>query len=175
MVQERDKQLIVATHGRGIYTIDLAPFYELHRSDLASGEKSHLFPIPLATRPYTSDVRPGLNFREFEKTPITFWLSEAGEVKLSVWRAGSTEEDDSKQEEDSAADQKAIASFSTTGEKGLNQFHWDLVVKSTKSPEPYFINYKQYLEPGTYRIEFETENHETLTRELTVVDAEQQD
>jgi hypothetical protein len=101
-----------------------------------------------------SDVRTGLNFREFEKTPITFWLHKAGTLKVSVLRQNG----------------EPITSFSLSGDKGLNQFRWDLVLETTRSPQPYFINYKKYLKRGRYRLQLETESKQTMDQDLTVVD-----
>ena len=110
VVQQRAKDLIVATHGRGIYKINLAPIYEHYVKRLASGSDDYLFPIPTAIRPYLSDVRTGLNFREFEKTPITYWLNEADTLKVSVLKQ----------------DGDPVTSFTLSGAQGLNQYRWDL-------------------------------------------------
>ncbi len=156
VVQQRAKDLIVATHGRGIYKMNLAPVYENYVKRLSSTADDYLFPIPTAVRPYLSDVRPGVNFREFEKTPVSYWLNKAGPLKVSVL----------------SQDGESLTSFTLAGSRGLNQFRWDLVLKTTGSPEPYFINDKQYLAPGRYRFQVETASGHSMEQELAVMDGE---
>ena len=179
-IQEREQDLIVATHGRGIYKLNLAPIYQWHDQH-GDGAGDFLFSVPPAKRPYTSDTRPGLNFRDFEKTPISFWLKEAGDVTLTIWNASDTkksaaknkDEGNSKDAKTTKADEP-LASFSLVGEKGLNQFRWDLVLKSQTSSQPYFINFRQYIKSGKYRIRITTQTGTVLEKDLSVVDATQE-
>ena len=179
-IQEREQDLIVATHGRGIYKLNLAPIYQWHDQH-GDGAGDFLFSVPPAKRPYTSDTRPGLNFRDFEKTPISFWLKEAGDVTLTIWNASNTkksaaknkDEGNSKDAKTTKADEP-LASFSLVGEKGLNQFRWDLVLKSQTSSQPYFINFRQYIKSGNYRIRITTQTGTVLEKDLSVVDATQE-
>jgi hypothetical protein len=171
-IHEREKDLLIATHGRGIYKMNLAPLYEMYDDETGFRASGYLFPIPTAKRPYRSDVRPGLNFRSFEKTTITFWQQKAGNVTVSVFPV--IEESDEKENLDTAektgpAD-KPIVSFTHAGKQGLNQFRWDLVVKQNKSSAPYFINYKEFLDTGVYRIRVETADKVALEREFLVED-----
>ncbi len=159
VIQEREQDLVVATHGRGLYKMNLLPLYEHYNSTPASQSVDYLLPIPVAVRPYISDVRPGENFREFDKTPITFWLSQAGDLKVSVLEENG----------------EPVTSFTLTGDRGLNQFRWDLVRKTNVSPQPYFINYKEYLNPGKYRLQIEAGDKQTMEQELIVVDAPHSD
>ena len=151
-IHRQSKQLIVATHGRGIYTMNLAPLYQHIENPIYPENDVHLYPIPVAVRPYISDTRTGINFRPFEKTPITFWLDKSRPVEITI----------------SNEDDQPLTSIKLDGTKGLNQFHWDLVIKSNTSPQPYFINYKQHLDVGNYRIQFKTSNSESATRPFTV-------
>ena len=179
--------------------MNLAPIYHLCQHDAlteAFDRGDFLFPIPPAKRPYVSDVRPGLNFRSFEKTPITFWLSRAGHVELSVLKEGVGPEN--KQESESpvaketseqsieygkiepaknvelpkklATAEKPIVSFELSGEKGLNQFRWNLVVKENRSSAPYFINYQEFLDVGRYRVRIETADKIVHEQSLEVGD-----
>jgi photosystem II stability/assembly factor-like uncharacterized protein len=154
-IQRREMDLIVATHGRGIYKLNLRPIHEmLNQVEAAEASKAdcRLFPIPTARLPGRTDTRPGSNFRGVEKTTISFYVAKAGEVTLSV----------------NAADGRVVASFPLSAAAGLNQFRWDLCVESTKSPEPYFINYKTYLEAGQYRVLLHGDEMDTVEQILNV-------
>ncbi len=160
-IHERERDLIVGTHGRGIYKVNLRPLHECYLKDLSSGSSDYLFPVPTFKRPYLSDVRPGLNFRGVEKEAITFWMHEPGPVKLSV-----------RQNTDELADGEAqlLVTLEMAAAKGLNQFHWDLALDQTDSAEPYFINYKTYLGTGHYRVQLETNDGVVLKRDFEVID-----
>lgn len=155
-IQEREKDLVIATHGRGIYKLNLKPLYQFHAHNHAANEQNQLYPIPTANLPYRSDIRPGLNFRNFEKTTITFWLSEPGEVALKITKDAKS---------------MPLATFRVDGKKGFNQFRWDLVLETTDSPQPYFINYKKYLPKGEYRIQLETDAGIVQEQEFSVVES----
>ncbi len=166
VIQERANELVIATHGRGIYKLGLQPVYELFEKSPEIRDRDYLFAIPEATRPYVSDTRPGLNFGRVEKTSITYWLHEPGQVKLSVWPVAARDRDESNTE----SLPTAITSFSLSGQRGLNQFRWDLVVKKTASLQPYFINYREYLKPGEYLVRIETESNTVMERRLKLID-----
>ena len=167
-IQEREKDLIVGTHGRGIYKLNLGPIYQLHEEH-KDHDRDYLFSIPTAERPYVSDVRPGMNFRGFEKTPISFWLKEAGEVTLTVW--GVVEDSSEDEKEDTGKQQNnPLVSFTLSGHKGLNQFRWDLVLKTRTSSQPYFINFREHIKPGEYRVRIETLAGKVAEQPLSVVD-----
>lgn len=170
-IYEAHNELIVGTHGRGVYKLNLGPIYEYLRNKKTIEKSNYLFTIPTAKRPYTSDTRPGLNFKSFEKTPITYWLRKGGKAKLSVY-PGSTSKEDSAADANrkaAKANSAPIVSFELTGIEGINQFRWDLVIKSQKSSAPYFINYKRFLNPGRYRIQLEVDGT-VSEKELVVVD-----
>ncbi len=141
-IQQRELDLIVGTHGRGVYKVNLAPIYTAHASKLASLSENRLFSVPTAVLPVRTDTRPGLNFKPFEKTVISFWLREAGKVKLEVL----------------GAKDELLKTIKLDGEAGLNQYRWDLVVKQVESPEPYFVNYLEHLQPGQYKIRLVVES-----------------
>jgi hypothetical protein len=152
VIQERENDLIVATHGRGVFKLDLDVMHEVLARGLGEGETDFFFDIPAATRPYLSDVRPGMNFREGEKATISFWLHQASKVKISI--------------QDEAG--KTLVTFLMDGSRGVNQYRWDLVTVATNSPLPYFINYKSHLEPGKYQVQIQREGHPVLETVLVV-------
>ncbi len=166
-IHNGEKELIIATHGRGIYKTDLTPIHDTIGQKLFDKEVDHFFQIPIAKRPYLSDTNPSLNFRKSERTTFSFWLKKASKVKMSVFAANE------KPKSDAASNHspKPIVSFDIDGKKGLNQFRWDLMTQQTKSPAPYFVNYKSYLGVGEYRIQIAGGNDVKLTGQLSVVDS----
>ncbi len=153
-IHEGENDLIVATHGRGIYKVNLDLIHESFLQQLTTNPKDYLFPIPTAKRPYISDTRTGMNFGPVEKTPISFWVRDSGNVTFAVIDSRG----------------KKVASLEREATRGFNQFRWDLVTNATESPLPYFIRYKQYLKPGNYRVQMETGHKSQSTQPLRVIE-----
>lgn len=165
---ESTSELLIATHGRGIYRLNLAPFYQRYMSPIKAGGSIQLLNVPTATRPYLSNVRPGLNFRPLSKTPISFWLKDSGEVTLSVI---GVEGEPAGSDEENVVVKSPLFQCVIDGRRGLNQFRWDLVLKTQKSDAPYFINEREYLNPGSYRVRVETKAGASMEQPFSVVDA----
>ena len=152
VVHEQSRDIIIGTHGRGVYRSSLIEFYELNSKQIDREEESYLFPIPSALHPPLGDTRVGLNFRPFEKCTFSYWLPKDGLVQFSI-------KDKSNEE---------LAVISTTGKRGFNQLRWDLVVETNESLDPYFTQYKKYLPPGTYSVQMSTNSSVVTERNLTV-------
>lgn len=136
-IEEKSKDLLIATHGRGIYKINLSPFYTKMDSAIHA---NFLFSSPKAVFPKRRDTHRDIDENTIIKTPITFWLKEAEQVKLMLCNQA-----------DSVLWSKQMA-----GQKGFNQFRWDLVTDENKSNQPYFTKFKDYLPKGEYKIKLES-------------------
>ncbi len=134
-IHESTMDLIAATHGRGIYKINLRPVHSLVNK-IFSIDKDYLFDIAESQLPWFQSASKVPDYRTIEKTTITWWLSEPKQVKLSV--------------KDST--NKEIWSLNLKGQKGLNQFRWDLIVSRQTSDLPYFTQYEKYLRAGNYKM-----------------------
>lgn len=138
-IQEREKELVVGTHGRGIYVINLDPIYALAAMD-TSLQKTALFEIPNVRYPKVRASHKDIDKASVSKVPISFWLSKPGAVELSVINN----------------QQEMVWGRPIKAGKGLNQLRWDMITKRAESPLPYFIHYEQYIKPGAYQVELKT-------------------
>jgi hypothetical protein len=91
----------------------------------------------VARLPWINDTHREPNLRSLERVPITFFLTEPGEVSLAV-----------KDDRDRTVWEKSVS-----GRRGFNQVRWDLVTRRVDSPRPYFTNYLQFARPGDYQVE----------------------
>ena len=137
IIEEQSKDLIAATHGRGIYKINLTPFYDKIDVEINA---DFLFNPPPAYFPKRRDTHRDIDENTIEKCPITFWLEEAKSVKLLL-----TNQQDS-----------VLWSRQIEGQKGFNQYRWDLVIKNQSSDQPYFTRFKSYLPKGEYILKLES-------------------
>ncbi len=134
-IEPRSKDLIAATHGRGIYKVNLDPMYEYHQNP-----EKRIFEVPDGVLPKKVDTHKDFDRRTRTKTPITFWLDVSQEVEIQILNNNDS----------------LIFSGSLQGKYGFNQFRWDLITEKVESPSPYFIHYDRYIEPGNYKVRVST-------------------
>lgn len=127
------KELIAATHGRGIYKINLEPIYKMINDHL-SLEADHLFEIKPAILPWFLSISETPDYRTIEKVSISFWLQESKPVTIAVIDSMN----------------KEVWKHSEEGKKGLNEYRWDLITKRQDSDQPYFTEYETYIKAGNY-------------------------
>ncbi len=139
-IQERTMDLVIGTHGRGIYKINLKPIHEVFRMGYPP-EENYLCEIDLAKRPWINDTHRDPDFSTVRKVSITYWVPDPKPVTLKVMN-----------DKENIFWKKYIES-----KRGFNQYRWDLVIKEEGSMNPYFIHYKRFLDKGTYRLLLETD------------------
>jgi hypothetical protein len=134
-VQEREMDLVVGTHGRGIYKMNIKAIQEAYKDGAPQADM--IFETPVARLPWINDSHRDPRMRTAEKVPITFYLMNDAEVELRVIGEGG----------------KTIWKKPLKGKKGFNQYRWDLVAKRNDSPQPYFRRYLEFARPGKYEIQ----------------------
>lgn len=134
-VEPRSSDLIVSTHGRGIYKVNLKPLYEVVSNN--SIDQEMLFKVG-NVRVLPADRFDKLHNIDLEKMTISFWLPKARTITLRMINEKN----------------EIIWSREITGRKGLNQYRWDLILKENTSPLPYFLNQKEFLSKGKYTLQF---------------------
>ena len=132
-IHEPTGDLIAATHGRGIYKISLNPLHTFISKNF-SADKDYLFETKENQLPWFQSASGIPDYRTFEKTDIVYWLSEAKPIALSI--------------KDTA--NKEVWSVQLKGEKGFNQYRWDLIVSRQISDLPYFTQFEKWLKAGSY-------------------------
>lgn len=157
-MQERDRDLIVATHGRSLYVIDDVGGLEL-LTPAVRAEPAHLFPPrpTLGFVPYPGFVDSNGNavFRGSnppEGALLTFWLSGFAPegVKLSITNAEG----------------QPVANLTAPAIAGLNRVNWDL--KPTKDVRTeYGGEGNKPVAPGVYTVTLKS-GKTTSTEKLTV-------
>jgi len=153
-IHEATKNLIAGTHGKGIYKINLAAVHAY--ADIKfPADKDYLFELKESRLPWFQSASGMPDYRTFEKTDIVYWLSEAKPVTLSI--------------KDTA--NKKIWSTDLQGQKGFNQYRWDLIVSRQTSDLPYFTQYERWMKAGIYTLALSDAKSE-LTQPFIVVKAE---
>ncbi len=151
VIQEREMDLVVGTHGRGIYRMNLRPIQQAFQD--GASEKSMLFVPDEARLPWNNDTHRDPNYSTMERVPITIFLSKASSVTLTL--------------KDSRGQSVWIRELN--GQKGFNQFLWDLILKRVDSPQAYFYRYFSFAQAGDYTVHVTGEGVD-LTGELSIVE-----
>lgn len=149
VIQEREMDLVVSTHGRGIYRTNLRPLHTAFENGIP--QTNILFETPTARLPWINDTHRDPRYSTMEKVPITFYLLQETPVTLSV--VDSTGE--------------TVWSHKTEGQTGFNQFLWDLVTERVDGQDAYFWRYLTFARAGTYEIQVYGEGVD-LKGQLTV-------
>jgi photosystem II stability/assembly factor-like uncharacterized protein len=112
VVHPRDDVLVIGTHGRSVYVMDVGPVQEFDQK--ISGKEFHMFGIPTV---YRTQQR-GAN----QKAQIYYYLKESRPVSVEII-------DETK---------KVVKSLEFQGNKGINVRTWDL----TRETGNYTVNMK---------------------------------
>ena len=120
-IQERDNDLVVATHGRGVYIADIAPLAELTPAVMA---EAAFFFTPEPEIRWVAHDRTNYSFSNFEGeseepgASLFFYLQAPAEVTLTVYQG-----------------QLAISELEHGATAGINVVQWDMLKKIERSAE----------------------------------------
>ncbi len=157
-LQERDRDLIVATHGRSLFVIDDVTALEL-LTPAVRAEPAHLFPprpaLGFVAYPGFVESNGSAEFRGSnppEGALLTFWLNgfSADIVKISITNAQG----------------QPVANLTAPAIAGLNRVNWDL--RPTKDVRTeYGGEGNKPVAPGEYTVTLKAGDH-TSTEKLSV-------
>lgn len=128
------RDLVVSTHGRGIFRMNLMVLDDWLAANMP--DKDQVFAAGPVNAPSPDTLPDDSNSLVYEKHPISFWQSTAGDVTLSVINDKG----------------EVVWSAGMAARKGFNQYRWDLVTRRNTSPLPYFLNFREYLPKGKYTV-----------------------
>jgi len=134
-INYKTDELIAATHGRGIYKLSLSSLHNMISRQLPK-DSDHLFPIKEVYLPWFSASSHLPDYRTMEKTSITFWLSNAKQITITIKDKNN----------------KEVWKTNIQGYNGLNEYRWDMIINRQDSDLPYFTKYKTYIKPGLYTL-----------------------
>ena len=135
IIDEKSGDLIAATHGRGIYKLNLNPIHYLIKKG-GSKEQNILFPLKDVNRPLINDTHKEPISSTAEKLSISFFINKDEKVLTEVFNDKND----------------LIWSCKFDAKKGYNEFRWDIIYEKNQSELPYFIHYNKYLPAGNYKL-----------------------
>lgn len=138
-INQQAEELVIATHGRGIYKLNLKPIYESYdfaQSIEAQESSFKLFKCESISAPTYRNTHKDVDLASIEELDIYFWSSKEQSLTMSI-------EDKSNK---TVWSQKIIAPI------GLKHIRWDLVLSTRTGDGPYFFKDKDYLDAGRYTL-----------------------
>ena len=104
IVHPREDILVIGTHGRGVWAMDIRPIQQLTAE--VAAEPLHLFDVEPVTLPSFGFGGGG----GFGGGQVTYWMASAGEVEMVI----------------TDGDGNVVKTLAATGDAGLNAATWDL-------------------------------------------------
>ena len=140
-IMEREKDLIAATHGRGIYKIDLEPLYDYLSVNRDSARILYITDAKLPEMD-ASGEKPDLTTHY--DVLFSFFVPEKSTMDIRI--------------EDSEG--QTVVTDKKEFRKGLNTWSWDLItgMNENEDDNPYFYKLLEFAEPGLYMIKITGKN-----------------
>ncbi len=116
VIHPRDRDLVVGTHGRSIYVMDIEPIQTL--TPTIQAKPIHLFDLPGIPDYNRWERKASALVRTYEPDPVTlrYWCAEKGRVRITV----KTKEG------------RVVYKKQHKSRRGINVAEWDLIVKRDK-------------------------------------------
>ncbi len=159
-IQERERDLALATYGRGFYIIDIYPFKEF--SPEVFEEEAHLFDIQRAVK-WAMIERRGESYGEYAVSPnppaqATIYYNINNEAKSVKLRIQDLEGN-------------LLREVSGKGDAGLHMAVWNLRGLSTQSnQQQQRRGGASLVEAGTYKVTLVVDDKEIVTKKFKVID-----
>lgn len=156
-IHPREHDLILGTHGRSVWILDDAKFFEDLNEDILNSD-AYLFDIRPAEifNPYSHKGNTGHKMfiapNPLPGAIITYYLKEKAkeDVKIQIFDK----------------DGKKIREIKGPNEKGLNRINWDLTYEPPRVPEQaeqaqrFFLAIAPFVMPGDYKVKLIVGNKE---------------
>jgi hypothetical protein len=153
VVHPRESELVIGTHGRSNFVLDVGAIQELNSTVLS--EDLYFFNVKPARLPL---LRPGRGVWEQGKSKeaaIYYYLKQPKQVKLSILDESG----------------KLIKNLQTTSNSGINVAVWDLTHESEEEesrPQRGRAPQIRYVNPGDYKVILSVDNKK-LEKEVCVL------
>jgi hypothetical protein len=133
-VQSRDKELVIGTHGRSAFVLDIAPIQEL--TEKIAQKEAHFFKPRPGRLPQRRDYPRDWILETRVKVRVHFYLKKDGPVGIEI------------SDEEGAVVKKA----ELQAVRGVNEFVWDLVRRDDDRMILGLDRGKEMVKPGEYTL-----------------------
>jgi len=133
-VHPRDNELVIGTHGRSAFVLDVEPIQKLDKKILE--KEAHLFDVRPAMLPRCRDYRGDWALETRKKAFVHYYLKKPLDVEISILNESG----------------KVIKKLKGTNDPGINVAVWDLSPEKGKETRTIYAPGAKLVRPGNYRI-----------------------
>ena len=130
---ERD-ELVIATHGRSMYAIDVRPIRLLET--LQNGQKSYMLPIKLARSPRARHASGDWDMETSHPANFTFYLPKKENVEIIIKDKDGTD----------------VWSFSESYDEGFHTARWDMIKEASRTGKSAYFRGTTFYKAGRYAV-----------------------
>ncbi|UCH98159.1 MAG: hypothetical protein JSV88_15265, partial [Candidatus Aminicenantes bacterium] len=141
VVHPRDNELVIGTHGRGAFILDVEPIQTFE--DKTKGKEAHLFDIKPVSLPRARENGEWAT-EKHRNAYIYYYLEKPQKVEIMVL--------DDKNKDKKKKESRVIKKLEGTGERGINRALWDLTFEGSTELGNGFATSGKYVQPGTYSV-----------------------
>lgn len=136
-VQAREREMVIATHGRSVFKLDIAPVQDFSPDVL--DKPAHLFPVRPARLPQSRDYGGDWALETMTPAVIHYHLQSPRSVTVRIFDK----------------EEKVVWEARDDGGAGINTVEWDLFVVPPASEPGVYVQAPRPAKPGTYRVEIQ--------------------
>ena len=134
---ERD-ELIIATHGRSMYALDVRPIRMLNK--LQSQKEAYLFPLKGGRLPRERHASGDWDLETSQPANFTFYLPKKEKIDIVV-----------KDENN-----KDVWAFSETYDEGFHTVTWDMIKEPSRTEKSAYFRGTEFHKTGKYKVLFKS-------------------
>lgn len=134
VVQTEEDELVAATHGRGVFTLDIIPVRAATPEVFAGA--GHLFGIKPARRPESRDYRGDWIWETLRPAAIHFFFREAVRSTVTILNAEGN----------------PVKTFDCEARAGINSVSWDLAPDVPPAPAAVYPAARAMAKAGRYKV-----------------------
>ncbi len=149
LVHPEENELIIATHGRSMYAMDVRPIRKY--SELQKEQFAYLFSVKTARLPRMRHASGDWDTETMRPAKFTFYLPERESIEIDI-----VDENGS-----------SVWSLSDSFGKGFHTVSWDMIKEVSKTVNSAYFRGTQYHEAGRYKVEVKV-GQTVLSEEFTV-------
>ncbi len=139
VVHPRDNELVIGTHGRSLYLMDVKPLQAL-REGKAAVPIIAFEPPPVPYNKKWGEREYAFETEQKVAIPILYYVSQTGDKPVTV--------------QITDAEGKSVRTLSTPSEAGFRMVEWDLKREAGKRRKGEETG-PQFVRPGTYKVKFQ--------------------
>jgi len=138
LVHQEREELIIATHGRSMYAMDVRPIRMLNQ--LENEQKAYVFPIKNAGLPRARHASGDWDLETSQPANVTFYIPKKERIDIVVKDENGNE----------------VWSFNESYNEGFHTVNWDLIKEPSRTTKSAYFRGTTFYKAGEYQVILKT-------------------